>query len=405
MFSSYISLFRQYWPMLCFGLLTVFWGNYGQSFFISWFGASIQQQLNLSATAYGSAYSGATLVSGLSILILGGLIDRVNIRRFVLLASTGLSIAALLMWQVSGLYSLMLAFFMLRFFGQGLLPHTAVTTMAKYFSFNRGKALSIASNGVPFGEVVLPSLAVMLIAILGWQQVWLMVAASIPVIYVPLALWLLRRAGPSEADLEKAPTSAAMALDGSRRTVLTDSRFWFALPLILMPPFAVTGIFIHQGFILTQKHWNPELFALSFAIYGGVHWISSTVVGDLVDRFTAARLLRLMGLPFAVALGLSGLMDGDWVALFMMALMGVGISMMGPVIGSLWAEVYGTRHLGSIRSLVTALSVLSTSVSPALLGYLIDAGMTADHLLLGLGTYGMVGSLLCFFSYRAPASD
>ena len=70
------------WPLLAFGFVSIFWGNLGQSFFISWYGASIQDSLSLSAGAYGTVYSSATLLSSLVIMAFGGMIDRWPLRRF-----------------------------------------------------------------------------------------------------------------------------------------------------------------------------------------------------------------------------------------------------------------------------------------------------------------------------------
>ena len=74
---AYLSFIRHNWPLLGFGFLTVFWGNFGQSFFIAWFGAEIQQELGLSAGVYGAAYSAATLLSALTVVWAGGLVDRI----------------------------------------------------------------------------------------------------------------------------------------------------------------------------------------------------------------------------------------------------------------------------------------------------------------------------------------
>ena len=237
MIRGYVDVLRSYWPMLVFGLLTVFFGNFGQSFFISWFGAPIQEKLGLSASAYGSAYSVATLVSGLTIMAIGGLVDKLALRLFVTLIALGLFTASLLMWQMNSLFSLVIALFMLRFFGQGLMPHTAMTVMGRYFSVNRGKSISIAGNGVPLGEMILPSLLVLIIALVGWQNSWLVVAIVIIGVYLPTAHWLLHRAGPSEVErlgMEKRLRPDNVP-DGSRRTVLKDERFWLALPLLLAP--------------------------------------------------------------------------------------------------------------------------------------------------------------------------
>jgi len=393
--------------MLSFGLLTVFFGNFGQSFFISWYGASIQQQMGLSAAAYGSAYASATLASGLLIFFAGSLIDKLPLRLFVTLAALGLTVAALLMWQIESYLSLLAALFLLRFCGQGLLPHAAMTTMARYFSDNRGKASSIASNGVPIGEMLLPTLAVALIAWLGWQSSWLVIALVIPVVYLPLAHTLLSNAGVSETDARNHNSKAKVSAspDGSRRTVLSDYRFWLALPLVLAPPFIVTGLFIQQGTILLDKGWSSNLFATAFVVYGAIHWASSFVSGALVDRYSAVGLLRFLGIPFALAMGLGAILEGSWVAFLMMAILGIGIGMMGPISNSLWAEVYGVRHIGAIRALLTSIMIVSTSASPFLLGLAIDAGLSGSQLLLSMGSYAFVATLLALFSYRKTAPN
>lgn len=402
MIRGYVDVLRSYWPMLVFGLLTVFFGNFGQSFFISWFGAPIQEKLGLSASAYGSAYSVATLVSGLTIMAIGGLVDKLALRLFVTLIALGLFTASLLMWQMNSLFSLVIALFMLRFFGQGLMPHTAMTVMGRYFSVNRGKSISIAGNGVPLGEMILPSLLVLIIALVGWQNSWLVVAIVIIGVYLPTAHWLLHRAGPSEVErlgMEKRLRPDDVP-DGSRRTVLRDKRFWLALPLLLAPGFIVTGIFIQQAFILSEKGWSTGLFATSFIVYGGVHWVASLITGTLVDRFSAARLLVFLGVPLFAGLAFAGTFEDIWVVFIMMTMLGTGIGMTGTIMNALWAEIYGTTHLGAIRSLVTALGVMSTAASPALFGLMIDAGISASALLWTMAAYVLVGLILARQSFR-----
>lgn len=402
MIRGYISILKVYWPMLTFGLLTVFFGNFGQSFFISWYGASLQADLGLSASGYGAAYSAATLVSGLTIMVVGGFVDRVSVRLFMSVVALGLITAALLMWQVSSVASLVVALFLLRFCGQGLLPHTAITTMGRYFSVNRGKAISVATNGVPLGEMLLPSLAVLVIAWVGWQQSWLIIALVIAIVYLPLAHWLLSKAGPSEVErfgMEKTSRRADQP-DGSRRTLLKDNRFWRALPLMLIPGFVVTGVFIHQGFIVPEKGWSSALFATAFIFYGAVHWLGAMVTGSLVDRFSATLLFPFVGLPFVFGLGMAALLEGQWVVYLMMTFIGIGMGMIGTIMSALWAEVYGTTHLGAIRSLTTAFGVVSTALSPIMLGLMIDTGLSANFLLLTMALMSALASLLALGSYR-----
>ncbi len=399
MLAGYWRLLQNSGSMVCFGLLTVFVGNFGQTFFISWYGADIQRALGLSATVYGAAYSAATLAGAVAIMFSGVVIDRMPLQRFVNLVGLGLVLAALLMWRVNSIATLLLALFLLRFCGQGLMPHTAMTAMGRYFSWNRGKAISIAGSGVPLGEILLPAVAVASIGLFGWQRSWLLVALVIPLVFLPVLQLLLRRAGPGEADADARTESQHDTIDGSRRTLLADARFWRASPLLLGPPFIITGLFIHQGFILAEKNWSAPLFASAFMVYGAMHWLASLMTGALVDRYAATSLLWLLGLPFALGLATGALLTGSWVSYLMMTALGLGLGMAGTIFNALWVEVYGTKNLGGIRSLATSLAILSASASPALLGFLIDRGMSAETMLLSMAAYIFSAMLLARWSY------
>jgi MFS family permease len=389
--------------MLIFGMTTVFWGNFGQSFFVSWYGAGFQDSLNLSATGYGTAYSIATLASGLLLMWLGAAIDKVPLRWFVSFSALGLFTASLLLWQVNSLTGLVISLFMLRFFGQGLLPHTAITTMTREFSIHRGKAVSIATSGVPIGEIMLPSLAVFLIATFGWQKSWLIIGLSVPLFYLPLSQWLLSRnnqekyaedSGGSYKRTRQTPQE-----QGSRRTLLKDYRFWLALPAILTAPFIITGIFIHQGFFLPQMGWTPLLFANCFVFYGSAHWLSAMYTGALVDRFSGVQLFKFYPLPMLLGMLIPAITAGNWVAYTLMISLGSSIGSSTPIISALWAEVYGTKNLGAIRALISSLAIISTSASPILFGFLIDGGISGQVLFSWLFLYVLVAITLSLFSF------
>lgn len=403
---AYAGLLRQHWPMLVFGLMTVFWGNLGQSFFFSWYGSHIQHHFGLSASGYGGLYSAATLASSACLLVFGGAIDRLPLRWFIAGVSLGLFAAAALMGAANTLPVLVAAMFLLRFCGQGLMPHTAMTSMGRFFSASRGKGISVASTGEPMGEMVLPLLVVGLISWVGWQASWYWLAMSIPLVYLPCAWWLLSQAGPPEEIAKLNAGARQRAADprnnGSRRTVLRDPRFWRALPLLLLPPFAVTGVLIQSGFIIAERGWSPALLASAFVVYGAVHWGVSMWMGSLVDRFTAARLLSVIALPLIIAFSAATVISAPWVVWIMMAGIGAGIGCAGPITNALWAEIYGIRHLGSIRSLATAMMVMSTAAAPVVLGLLIDHGISVEGFFLTLTGMALASGLLSWRAFPPP---
>lgn len=399
---NYWQFLSRAWPLLGFGFFSIFWGNLGQSFFISWFGAPIQASLNLSAAIYGSLYSAATLVASLLLMAFGGVIDRWPLQRFVVLVALGLMAACLVMGFAVNAGLLLLGFFLVRLFGQALMPHTAQTTMARYFDGDRGKALSISASGFPAGEICLPLLAVALIGWLGWRNTWFVLALTIPIIYLPLILWLLRRAGNLTSALA---TQATSHTSMGRRQMLGDVRFWMLLPAVLSTPFLVTGVFIHQGFILDHKGWAAAWLAKCFIALGIAHWLGSLFSGVLVDLFSARRLLPIVTLPMLASLSCLVFFEGNWVALVFMTLMGFAIGLGGPIFGALWAEVYGTGKLGSIRSLMTSLVILSSALSPVAFGLVVDMGASLVQVygtcLAALALAG-ISAGLSYRAYRAP---
>jgi MFS family permease len=394
---------RQHWALLGFGFTAVFWGNFGQSFFVAWFGADIQRTLGLSASEYGSAYSLATLVSAATVVWAGGLIDRVSLRTYAVAVALGLAVALTVLSQANGLLTLLLGFYLLRLFGQSLLPHGGMTSMSRYFVAERGRAISIAMSGVPLGEIVLPLMAVAMIAAIGWQASFGLIAVAAVLVLIPFMLWLLSR---SELPLtpvatgEKAAASLAGEMPGAgRREMLHDYRFWLALPGLMANPFLITGVFIHQNFLVVDKGWSLSWLATCFVVYGAVHWLSSLVSGVLVDRFKGPRLVGVFLLPMLLSMLVAALMSGDIAALLMLALLGMSAGSSPPITGSLWPEIYGTRKLGAIRSMMMAVMVLATAISPVLFGYFIDNGVDAFALFGACAVYVFIASLMMMASY------
>ena len=401
--TGYLGFVRQHWALLGFGFTAVFWGNFGQSFFVAWFGADIQRTLGLSASEYGSAYSLATLVSAATVVWAGGLIDRVSLRTYAVAVALGLAVALTVLSQANGLLTLLLGFYLLRLFGQSLLPHGGMTSMSRYFIAERGKAISIAMSGVPLGEIILPMMAVAMIAAIGWQASFGLIAVAAVLVLIPFMLWLLSRSRlpltpVTSVDQSTAVLTGEMAGAG-RREMLRDYRFWLALPGLMANPFLITGVFIHQNFLVVDKGWSLSWLATGFVVYGAVHWISSLASGVLVDRFKGPRLVGIFLLPMLLSMLVAALMSGDMAALLMLALLGMSAGSSPPITGALWPEIYGTRKLGAIRSMMMAVMVLATAISPVLFGYFIDNGVDAFGLFGACAVYVFIASLMMMASY------
>ena len=160
--SGYLGFLRENSRFLAFGFLMALCSSYGQTFFISVFGGEIRAEFGLSHGTFGLIYSAATLLSGFCMIWAGGQIDRVDLRRFTVMVCAGLIVASLLTGWTTSAFMLGIAIFALRFSGQGLMSHTAMTAMARYFERDRGKAISMANLGFPAGQAIFPVIGVAL---------------------------------------------------------------------------------------------------------------------------------------------------------------------------------------------------------------------------------------------------
>lgn len=397
---------------LAFGFLVTFASGFGQTFFVGIFGAPLREAFDLGHGGFGTVYSLATLASACCLLWLGRLIDHIDLRTYTAVASLAYAGACLWLALAPSLpVMLFIGLMLLRLGGQGLFSHIGVTSMGRYYTQGRGRALSIANTGFPAASFLLPILGVAMIDAIGWRTTWMLIAAVLAFGALPLALWLLRGHGERHRSWAVGLEQARIAADpGERdwllREVLRDGRFYLLLPAVLAPPFVFTGMFIHQAQLVAEKGWTMEWFAFGFMLHSLMALGATLLLGWLVDYCGARRLLPFYLLPLVLGLVVLAVADGAWAAMAFMLASGLSGGATLTVIGALWAELYGTTHLGAIRSLVWALMVFTTAAAPALVGALLDAGITMAAMAAGCGLFALGASAITWPLGRpAPRTD
>lgn len=348
----------------------------------------------------------ATLASGLTLMWLGRQVDRLELRLFTGLVLAGFTAACLLMALAPVVPLLALALYGLRLGGQGLMTHIAITSMARYFEAGRGKALSFVPLGHALGEMLFPLLAVGAIAVLGWRGSWLTIAVLAGGVLAPLLFWLL--AGQNERHaryLERSGGADGLQTAGLRRhwsrpEVLHDPRFWLLLPAVLSSSFIITGIFFHQVHLVESKGWTLAWFASGFVVYAGTSLIAALAIGPLIDHASAARLMPFYLMPLGLGLAVLTVSNAPMAAMAFMLLGGITAGINQTVTSALWAELYGTLHLGAIRALVAAFSVLASALSPVMLGALIDLGVRIETMTALCFAYVVVAIALMVAVFR-----
>src|SRR5690606_16632841 len=126
----------------------------------------------------------------------------------------------------------------------------------------------------------------------------------------------------------------------------------------------------------------------------------SLLAGQLIDRFSAVSLLPLFLVPLALACLAAAFLTAPWAIFVFMGLMGVSYGVSSTLEGALWPEIYGTKHLGAVRSVAVAAMVFASALGPGLTGYLIDAGVDYSHQLATMGAYSLAAAALMWFVSR-----
>ena len=368
-------------PELSLGLFLIFSSSVGQTFFISLFSGEIRNAFNLSHGMFGILYSVATLTSATLFFWLGKLTDQFNLTVLGLITLGILSGFSFLLSSAETLLILFLSLLGLRLFGQSMISHIAVTAMARWFSKKRGRALSVALMGHPIGEALLPSLITFFLFQYTWREIWVGIGTCIIIIFLPLVYWLGRNIKLNKYDSynsKQTKSKKNLIVSWNRSQVLKDLRFYQVLPGLLASPFIVTGVFFHQIHLIETKSWSITLLASSYPFFA-LSVIGVTFgAGWIIDRFGTVHLLRFFLLPLAFGLLLIVATDKAFAIPIFMILMGASAGSATIIISTLWVELYGINYLGSIRSMFFSMVVLATSISPALIGLLLDTGVTLE---------------------------
>ena len=384
--------------VIIFGFIFTFFSSFGQSFFLGLFNSSIRETLSITHGQFGSIYASATLLSSFVLIWVGKKIDDINIFKFAFYVILLLSFSCFFFSKISSIIFLFVAVFLMRFSGQGLMSHTATTTITRYFTKSRGKALSAGWFGLSTAEFILPVLIVYLLTITAWQNIWTSISILI-LIFLPITSFLLikrldfdTREQVNTHDLEKKEIK-----QWKRIEVIKDYRFYIVCLNMLAMPWIATGVFVYQSFITEAKGWGSFVIAQSFMAYSILSVVTLLGSGFLIDKFTSRKLLIFMNIPLLFSTLVLFYFDNPITSFIFLGLIGISNGLANVLGSSTWAEIYGVKFIGSIKALTTALMVFSTAFGTALFGLLIDKGFSIEFIAMISFIYILISLILLIF--------
>ena len=359
--------------LLIYGFVIVFFGSYGQTFYIALFNEDIRNFYNLTDGQFGFVYAVATLVSSFLFINFAKLIDKIELRIYSTLIIIGLALACI---------------------GFNFIFNNIIHLFIILFSLDRGKAISVATLGGMLGIMLIPKLVVSLQTFLDFKSIWFYSALSL-LLLIPLVSILLFDQKKRDLTLLKNIKDKQVHKHWTITQILTDRIFFIYFPLALSSPFIGTGLIFHQIFIFDSKGWSIEMLGDGYLIFGLCSIFGLIIGGPLIDKINTKRAIPFVLVPLLISVFILFFFNSYFAFVIYMSLFGFNLGLSAPFMGSLWAEIYGVKSIGTAKALLHGVGVFASALSPVIFGYAIDWGF-------GIVAIFLISSIMIIVSAVLP---
>ncbi len=367
------------------------------SFFIGPMG----EDLGWSRGSLALALTFRLVAGGVTAPLIGSLVDKFGARWLGVFAGlvAGVSIFSLaFVHQLWVLYALFAVSGAGGFGGPGGALLTTVP-VAKWFQAKRGRALAIASVGMPVGTVIFIPVVQQLITAYGWRTAWMVCGVVVCVIAIPVCGLFMRRI-PEDLGLKPdGVTGAASTLrataasadvapeeNWSARQVLRSPTMWLILIAISMGGLVLQGTLVYRVSFWKEIGMSSDLVVLGTALDPLTVVFSGVAFGLLAER-VAVRYLGLIGaLGFGFAMLHIVFATGHAYSILAHGFIwGAAAGSYITTTNLIWPSYFGRKYLGTIQGIVFPVTILASGLGAPLYGYLLDAGV--DPRMLWAGTF------------------
>lgn len=371
----------------------------GQTFAISAFTPSLRESLGISDSLLSLAYMLGTVGAAIPLSFVGPLSDRYGLKGITFVAVAALSAACYIASQVTGFFTLLAAFFLLRFLGQGSLSLLSSNTIAMWFRTRMGRVSAVMSIGTAIAFAWIPGLISDWIAAIGWRETYRGIAVVLVIAMLPMIILFFRDrpedVGQSVDGLPEPTTNQPFdrlaknkthARSLTMREVLRTCAFYILAVTNTVWAMAGTGILFYLFTLCEDRGFETNVAANLFKTFGLSMLAMQLTGGVLADFLPLNKLLGTGTLMMCLGFGLISFGQTEAALHGFAGLFGGGQGLLLAVSAVIWVRYYGRTHLGSIRGSTWCLTVAGSGCGPLLMG------LTRDY------TGGFGAAIVAFFA-------
>jgi len=362
----------------------------GLLFSYALFFKAFEEEFGWSRTLLSSSMSFAFIVTGVFAFFGGHLNDRFGPRLVLAVTSVTSGVGYMLLSQVTLPWQLFAVFGL--FIGLGLATHDVVTlsTIARQFQQRRGIMTGVVKVGTATGQIVVPPVAALLIAIYDWQLA-LIILGGVGIVVLLLAASLMK--SPSGGGASGQPTETAGSHFGEARRSAT---FWMICAIQFSFFATLTTIPLHIVIHGMDLGMSAATAAALLSVVGATSIAGRLTVGGLVDRIGGKRGLIFCFVPLIVSLLIFYAFPEQTFVFIGVAIYGIAHGGFFTVTSPTVAEYFGLKSHGAIFGLVLFFGTIGGAAGPILAGRVFD--MTGNYAIafISLAVLAAVGLVLAF---------
>lgn len=405
------------WVIVGVSLLTNIASSPLNPLIFSIFVAPISDDTGWSRSAIAWALTFRLVAGGVTMPFLGALIDRLGARWIAVVGGLVVCLSLVGLAVVPALWMFYALFAVSGAVGLGGPGGSILTQVpaAKWFVAQRGRALAIASIGMPAGTVIAIPIAGLLIEAVGWRGAWALFGIGIALLVVPINALFMRRA-PEDMGLlpdgaapeahagTSHPIAAITEHDWTVRQALRAPALWLALTALAVIGVALTGTLVYRAAFFEDSGMSPGTVALGIAVDPFTVVFSALAWGAVGDRIPTRYLGVAVGVGMSLSMVPMLLPGGQTWTLFAHSLIwGSSAGAFVTINNLLWPNYFGRAFLGTIRGVVQPVSILASALGAPIYGYLLDGGMAPRSLwVVSIVLFSTAGLLL--FLARPPGA-
>lgn len=340
----------------------------------------LNQEFGWSRGQISFAFSLFAIAGAISAPVVGRLVDYGGARRVVLPATFLFGLGVVGLALLSGHLLLLYAIYLyIGIVGSGTTPIPYAKVITRWFDRRRGLALGLTVAASSLSLAAMPSLAQVLIVVVGWRHAYmiiaLMVLGAIPVVA------LLLRESPQTMGLRPdgattGQTCDARPHDGDEDVAFSQAwrsnTFWLiAVPFFLMS-LSFHGCILHLVPLLTDRGLSPSDAATAASLVGAGGLVARLGSGFLLDLFFAPSVAVSLFLSSTVGLILLWSGAPGSVPFAAGFLVGIGQGAELDIIPYMVSRYFGSAAFAHIYGYLFASFLLGAVVGPPLMGFGFD---------------------------------